>query len=298
MPPADTASRPAAGASVPVFAPTLREVMLRPWWIGMLGVALVVAAVFAWLGQWQLGSAIDTSPPPPGQTEQVRPLAEVAQPGVYLPEPIVGQRVEAAGSFVAGDFRVISSRFDDGAEGFWVVGQFRVQSDAAVSIAVAVGWSADRAEADAVAASLSAAPPREVEVTGRLIADEGTALPVRGADPRELTRVSSAALLSEWSDIAGLDVYRGYITSAEPLGTLTAIHSPAPDERSSVNWLNIFYAIEWAVFAGFAFYMWYRLAKDAWEKELEEFEDAAGPDDAATPAGTATLAAGPSAARD
>jgi hypothetical protein len=29
------------------------------------------------------------------------------------------------------------------------------------------------------------------------------------------------------------------------------------------------------VFAGFAFYLWYRLAKDAWEKEVEDFEDEA-----------------------
>jgi len=29
------------------------------------------------------------------------------------------------------------------------------------------------------------------------------------------------------------------------------------------------------VFAGFAFYLWYRLAKDAWEKEVEELEDLA-----------------------
>ena len=55
---------------------------------------------------------------------------------------------------------------------------------------------------------------------------------------------------------------------------LVAIDSPAPAEGSSVNWLNIFYAIEWAIFAGFAFYMWYRLAKDAWEKEIEVLEEA------------------------
>ena len=32
---------------------------------------------------------------------------------------------------------------------------------------------------------------------------------------------------------------------------------------------------EWAVFAGFAFYLGYRLARDAWEKEVEDIEDAA-----------------------
>ena len=58
----------------------------------------------------------------------------------------------------------------------------------------------------------------------------------------------------------------------------------APDEQSQVNWLNIFYAAEWAVFAGFAFYLWYRLARDAWERELEDFEDGDEPEPGARPA--------------
>ena len=57
---------------------------------------------------------------------------------------------------------------------------------------------------------------------------------------------------------------------AAPAGLARPISSPAPAEASTVNWLNIFYAVEWAVFAGFAFYLWYRLARDAWENELEE----------------------------
>ena len=88
-----------------------------------------------------------------------------------------------------------------------------------------------------------------------------------------MTRMSPAALLAQWHDIEGLDVYRPYLTSGEPTAGLVAIHSPAPAEGSPVNWLNIFYAIEWAVFAGFAFYLWYRLARDAWEREVEEFDE-------------------------
>jgi hypothetical protein len=66
-------------------------------------------------------------------------------------------------------------------------------------------------------------------------------------------------------------VYRPYLVAdaGDPPPGLVAIDSPAPTEGSSVNWLNIFYAVEWAIFAGFAFYMWYRLARDAWEKEVE-----------------------------
>ncbi|MDJ1115566.1 SURF1 family protein [Microbacterium dauci] len=269
-----------------VFPPTLREVMLRPFWIGMLGVALAVAAIFAWLGQWQLGNAIDTDPPPAGATEQVRPLGDVVSPGEYLAEPLVGQRVEVSGSFVAGDFLVVSSRFDDGEPGFWVAGQFRVDPATAgvedvTSLAVAVGFTTDRADAEAAASALSETPPQDVTLTGRIISDEGAQAPPAGADPMELTRMSPPALLSQWTDAAGIDVYRPYLVSADAFGGLGDIHSPAPSELSSVNWLNIFYAIEWAVFAGFAFYMWYRLTRDAWEKELEALEG--DPDDTEAP---------------
>jgi len=291
---------------VEAFPPTLREVMLRPWWIGMLALALLVAAVFAWLGQWQLGRSIDTDPPPPGATEQVQPIASIVAPGAYLAEPSVGQRVAVTGSFVADDFLVVSSRYNDGVAGYWVTGQLRVDSSLPTptppaagasggasarvgpgsgtegeipdptSLAVAIGWTDDRTAADAAASALNAAPGGAVSLTGRLISDEGPALPPRDGPATEMTRMSPAALLGWWHDVDGLNVYRPYLVAdggeALPTG-LVAIDSPAPAEGSSVNWLNIFYAIEWAIFAGFAFYMWYRLAKDAWEKEVEALED-------------------------
>ncbi len=285
---------PGARTSAPeppeVFPPTLREVMLRPWWIGMLLFALVVAGVFAWLGQWQLGRAIDTNPPPPGITEDVRPIADVVAPGTYLPEPLVGQKVDVAGTFVAGDFLVVSSRFNGGDEGYWVTGQLRVdpatpageegQIPDPTSLAVAIGWTPTRAVAEAAASSLNSDPGSDdlaaVELTGRLISDEGPALPPKGAPATEMTRMSPAALLSWWHDTDGLNVYRPYLVAdgGDTLRDgLVPIDSPAPEEGSNVNWLNVFYAVEWAIFAGFAFYMWYRLARDAWEKELEELEE-------------------------
>jgi cytochrome oxidase assembly protein ShyY1 len=265
-----------------VFPPTLREVMLRPRWIALLALCLLVAGVFAWLGQWQLGRAIDTDPTPPGATEEVQPLAEVAAPGEYIAEPLVGQRVTVTGTWVPGDFIVVSSRFNDGVEGYWVTGQLRVAGEEGVqptSVAVAIGWAAT--EDDALAAvdllERNASAPDAAEtplaITGRLISDEGPVLPPSGADPQTLTRMSPAALLSRWHDIEGLDVYRAYVASEVAQGSLVDISSPAPAEGSNVNWLNIFYAIEWAVFAGFAFYLWYRLARDAWERELEELEE-------------------------
>ncbi len=262
-----------------VFPPTLREVMLRPWWIGMLVFALAVAALFAWLGQWQLGRAIDSDPPPPGATEIVQPIADVALPGEYLPEPLVGQRVDVTGTWHPTDFLVVSSRYNDGIQGYWVTGQFR--ADAGL-LAVAIGWAPTRADADRAAAALAAeGDTATVTLTGRLVSDEGPALPPKDGPITDMTRMSPAALLGQWTDVAGRDVYRPYLvadagtTGLAPVDGLVAIDSPAPGEGSAVNWLNIFYAVEWAIFAGFAFYMWYRLARDAWEKEVEELEEAA-----------------------
>lgn len=265
---------------VEVFPPTLREVMVRPRWLAMLALCLVVAGVFAWLGQWQLGRAIQTNPTPPGATEQVRPLDEVVEPGAYLPEPLVGQRVEVTGDWIPGDFLIVESRFNDGEEGYWVTGQLRIADAAApTSIAVAIGWAAALEDAqravDQLDQDAAAGDSDQVTVTGRLIADEGPLPPPRGSDPQTMTRMSPAALLSQWHDIEGLDVYRQYVTSESAPESLVDIHSPAPEEGSGVNWLNIFYAVEWAVFAGFAFYLWYRLARDAWEKEVEDLQDAA-----------------------
>ena len=252
------------------FPPTLREVMLRGRWIGVLVFCLVVAGVFAWLGQWQLARAIDTDPPPPGATEQVRELTDVIEPAEYLAESLGGQRVETAGTWVPDDFIVVSRRMNQEVEGFWVTGQLRVAEK--TSIAVALGWAETREKADAAVAALNAAGAVETEITGRLIDDEGVTVPP-SADAFYLERMSPAALLGRWHDVEQLNVYRPYLASITAPDGLVDIHSPAPEEKSTVNWLNIFYAAEWAIFAGFAFYFWYRLARDAWEREVEEFED-------------------------
>jgi hypothetical protein len=64
-------------------------------------------------------------------------------------------------------------------------------------------------------------------------------------------------------------VYGGYLVARAAAPGLDAIDSPAPSQEVSLNWLNLFYAAEWAIFAGFAVYLWYRLVKDVVEKEAQ-----------------------------
>jgi cytochrome oxidase assembly protein ShyY1 len=245
--------------------------MLRPRWIGLLALCLVVAGIFSWLLQWQLTRALATSPVAEGQTEQVVPLDDIVAPGGYLDGPYVGQRVDVTGSWDPENFLVVAHRVNDDAEGYWVTGRLEVNG---ASLATAIGWAATEEDADEAIAVLSrSATDDEIELTGRIIASEDPSAPGR-ADPHEIGAMSSAALLAHW-DVEG-EVYRPYLVVNDATGGiadagLETISSPAPEPDSNVNLLNLFYAVEWAIFAGFSFYLWYRLAKDAWERELEAF---------------------------
>jgi hypothetical protein len=87
-----------------------------------------------------------------------------------------------------------------------------------------------------------------------------------------LDAVSTARLVNLWSQ-PSVPVYEGVLTlRAAPAG-LTAIYSPRPEEQVELNFLNLFYAAEWALFAVAAFYVWYRLVRDRWELDAAPVED-------------------------
>ena len=112
-------------------------------------------------------------------------------------------------------------------------------------------------------------------LTGRFLSSEAPVLPEDGADPHTMTTVSTAALINLWANWSDQSVYQGYIVDTVAPDGLAVIDSPEPVVEVPLNWLNIFYALEWAVFAGFAVFLWYRLVRDAWERETEEAEIAA-----------------------
>src|SRR5579875_2289254 len=60
---------------------TLFQVMRRPRWIGVLLIALIVAAGFAFLGRWQLDRALQAREVGPQITETTHPLEDVLTPG-------------------------------------------------------------------------------------------------------------------------------------------------------------------------------------------------------------------------
>lgn len=250
------------------------RMMLRPRWVLALLAALAVAAGFAVLAQWQVGRAVEEATVVERPTERVRPLAEVAQPDGPTEQAATGQRVSVRGTLVPGDTVLVQGRLNDGAAGWWVVAHLEVSDAAPGGLPVALGWTSDeQAARDALAeVDADARGGGEVEVTGRFLPSEAPVAPGDGEDPNAMTTVAVAHLINVWADYDDRPVYFGYVTAADPFGGLEAISSPPPEQQAELNWLNVFYAIEWVVFAGFAVFVWFRLVKDAVQREREEAE--------------------------
>lgn len=234
----------------------------RPKWVALLVLALLLAAGFAALGQWQLARSIDAGTVVERESETVLPLDDVAAPQQPITQAADGQLVEVTGRLIAADSSILSQRVNDGETGFWVVGHLLTGDGA--SLAVALGWAPTEETARSAERSISGG---QATVTGRYL--PGEAPQESDFEEGELSTMAPAAFINTWSAFEG-DVYGGYVVSADDADGLERIDSPTPTEEVQINWLNIFYAAEWVVFAGFAVFMWYRLVKDAWERETEE----------------------------
>lgn len=243
-----------------------------PRWIAALLLVLAIAAGFAALAQWQLGRSVENATTVDIDTEAAVPLDEVATPGSGMTDAQVGRTVEVTGHLVAGDYVVLTGRNDGGSEsGSWLVGH--LVTDDGSSLAVALGFAAD--PADAAAAQDAATALGDHALVGRYVPSEEPQ--ASDFEKGEHSALSTADLVNLWADPG--PVYAGYLVAADPVEGLDEIRAPAPDREVTLNLLNIFYAVEWVLFAGFALYLWYRLVRDAVERELDAApaEDGAGP---------------------
>jgi surfeit locus 1 family protein len=240
------------------------SVARRPRWIAALVFALAIAAGFAALGQWQIGRAVQTATVVKVPDEKITPLSKVATPQKEVTDRAAGQIVSVVGRRVAGDTYVVSDRVNFGVTGYWVLGH--VVANNGASVALALGWSKTRREADAAAAILKSGAP-SATIVGRYQPTE----PPDQDDFEHNVRsvVSIPWLINEWKTVPTV-AYGGYIVDNSAPGGLTKIQSVAPVNDVTLDWLNVFYAVEWVLFAGFAIYLWYRLVRDAWEREEED----------------------------
>ncbi|HRP99056.1 MAG TPA: SURF1 family cytochrome oxidase biogenesis protein [Terrimesophilobacter sp.] len=252
------------------------KVALRPRWIAALIACLAVAAGFALLAQWQIERSVDTGIVLERPTETVMPLDTVTTPQGPTGLAADGQLVSVEGTYVDGDWLVVSNRHNGGEPGYWVVGHL-VTPDR-VGLVVAVGWTASEHEAGAIADRFNAFTPdvATVPIVGRYFASEGP----QDSDYQagELSTVAPSAFINLWRSADPGGVYGGYLVAQNAATGLEVIDSHPPPTTVEVNWLNIFYAIEWVIFAGFAVFIWWRLVRDEFEKEQHQAAPSAEPE--------------------
>lgn len=240
----------------------------QPRWIGALVATLAIAAGFVLLSQWQIERSIEHATVIERDTETVVSLDSVATPQGGVTSASSGQRVELDAALVPGDTTVIQGRINHGVTGYWVTGH--VVTAEGVSLAIAAGWTGSEADAQKAAGILLSSSAETAHIIGRYLPSEGSYDDDFENDVRSSMAV--ATLINEWAEPPEA-VYGGYVIVDAPITGLETIDSPKPSADVTLNWLNIFYAIEWIVFAGFALYLWWRLVRDAWEREELERED-------------------------
>lgn len=237
----------------------------------MLALALTAAGAMAALGQWQLERSFEGGEIEGVATEEVVALTDFIEPFQPINDFMIGQLVTVDASFVPEDFVVFEGRSNHGDPGFTVVGHGIVEGTGA-TLAVALGWAPTLDEANAAADELADDAGDVLGIAGRFLPSEA---PVQSNFEDGIrSAIAVPELINIWSTVP-VGVYGGYVIADDAPAGLEVIDAPAPSIETSLNLLNLFYALEWVIFGGFAIYLWWRLVKDVVEVEAEQAADAA-----------------------
>lgn len=237
---------------------------LKPAWLALLALLVVVLIAFYQLGMWQLGVSSNEASREQAQAQAARPtqpLAEVMAPQQSFPPDATGLSVRTEGAYAAELQFLVPQRVLEGRQGYWVVTPLRVQQGEGTALLPVVrGFVTEPGQADRPPAS-------PVEVEGTVAPGES---PASGDLPQgQRGAIDTADLVNEWDD----PVYNAFIFLVEedPAVTTAAVERVPPPVfgEAGIVWRNFGYGIQWFVFGAFAIYMYYRFLQDATERERE-----------------------------
>ncbi len=226
---------------------------LKPRFLGLLGLVLVVGVVFLQLGRWQLGvaegKAIEEAVAA-ARAQQPVALPDVLEPHTSFPGDLSSRPVTVTGHYLDDGQLLVPDRRLDGRTGLWVISPFVVDATGA-TLPVLRGFVTDPGQAGA--------PP-----TGTLTLEGGLAPPESPVDtavgPGEIGSVDTSVLVNTWPG----DLYNAFLflQRSEPPDApgLTAVPTPLGD--TGIQWRNAAYAVQWWVFALFALWLWWRMVRE------------------------------------
>ena len=234
---------------------------LKPRWLGLFALLVLVVVTFTQLGLWQLHVAQDKGLAEALQTaREARPalIDTVVRPHEAFPNPQSNRAVTAIGEYVAGDQFLVGPRRLEGRTGYWVVTPL-VVGETGARLAVVRGFVTDPAA--------PRAPAGKVSVDGSLAPGESPAeAPARAGSQQVLGSIDLSVLVNRWPG----DIYNAFIfAQSEKTAAGVGLQPPAgldrvppPEVVGGLKWRNAAYALQWWVFAGFAAFMWFRMVRD------------------------------------
>ncbi|QJW38559.1 SURF1 family protein [Cellulosimicrobium protaetiae] len=242
----------------------------------MLVLFLLAAAVCARLGVWQLDRAQQraelAAQQEAAELEAVGPegLGVLLPPQSTFPGELVGRQAWVEGEYEPDGQLVVAGRALDGRTGYLVLTPLRVTDDGTAGeswaelsgapvLPVVRGWVEEPDDAAALVV-----PEGEVRLTGYLQASEAAGELVLPAGQTDA--IATGELVNVW----GGPIYSGYLVllSSDPPQVSAADGGPAQLPRPTIeggtglNLQNLFYALQWWVFGGFAVLLWVRLVRD------------------------------------
>jgi surfeit locus 1 family protein len=241
------------------------KVARRPKWIGGLAIALLVAVIFSLLMQWQLSRTFSKVGLENLDQSAVE-LASLAEPGMPLTSAVYDRLVTVDAELENRNLFIVQDRLqltgDQSRTGYWLIGR-GITKDA--SITLALGFSEELASVSLAKALLESEPNVDLKLKGLFEPTE----PVKPTATELLGSVSLAQLVNLYEADA-LPSYPGYVIVQDgfEVSGLENISIGLLQQRTQVNWLTAFYAIEWAFFALAAFYLWGRMVMDERNREL------------------------------
>jgi cytochrome oxidase assembly protein ShyY1 len=237
----------------------LWRTILTPRWIGLLALAIVIAAVMSVLGVWQLdvyhsktakATASHATAPPV-------PLQSLFSINDGLPSKAVGRRVTVSGTWgPVADQLYISDRRQGDRDGFWVVTPLLLDAKASGAVMVVRGWVPSTTDPAA------AAPSGRVDLVGSVISSE--AQDASGDDTKG--RILQSLRIPTIVHLVDYRVYDAFVvmSSSTPAPTAAPAIVPAPSPPTDHAGLrNVAYAFQWWIFALFTLWMWTRMVRDA-----------------------------------
>ncbi|MGQ4537533.1 SURF1 family protein [Dermabacteraceae bacterium P7074] len=232
------------------------RIALRPKFLGILALMIVLASICALLANWQWSRAQRTLADAPARQVAEIPLENVLLPRAPVVNSAVGKSVFVEGEFAPEKQVLVPGRSIAGEKATLVVSG--LITPAGDVLPVVRGWL----PGEVSPSDVPAPPSGKRRVIGWLEASEAA---VRGEiGPGRVGEIATPLLVNLWH----APMYSGYLAAAPAQGEgLRAM--PAPEEkRGALNLQNLGYAAQWLLFGGFFLYIWWKMVRQTYLDEI------------------------------